>query len=556
MLLDKLKTDNIVLQYIINFVVLSAVTLLMTHVNYRSLRPHLDSAIGWLTTRRRPELLFVARDPGGTHCSGLIASDEYKAWLDLIRKTVNNVSRARRSDLYKLQEFRARHSIWEDEEKDDRKEAGQRPPTLWIPNQRDSFKITNSISCECWTETDEETGERGRRSTKHHLRVFVRTREEQHTLLKYHTDLMAQHHAQAQLTLNAYPHIFECKKLDSETGRLEWHQYRFSSTRRIDHVWFKDKPRFLAAYERFLSERNDYESRGDPWTFSALLHGRPGCGKTSLLKAVANLSLDRDSMVHLFVVPFAKVETIEMFTQIMFDTNVNGHFVPLEQRILVFEDFDASTNSGVFKKRSRGWQQQAVTESKTDSSFLSHDELETKSATMEAGSIFATTEQDNKDKTKSGPHQQQPATKPAPELSLSDMLNVLDGLNERTGQRCFWTTNRSPPEKFFDEAFLRPGRMDVIIEFTRCTREGVKELTEQYYGGECPEQALGDIPEDSWTPAMVKQKCKEHSTLEGCLQALQEVPPTAAATAAEKDLPRQPQQPQQDSPECSAAVQP
>jgi hypothetical protein len=89
---------------------------------------------------------------------------------------------------------------------------------------------------------------------------------------------------------------------------------------------------------------------------------------------------------------------------------------------------------------------------------------------------------------------------------LSGVLNILDGINERTGQRCFWTvhsathfdaasmsrdrslcnvntpisrsnhftmlhslqTNAAPPEAHFDAAFLRPGRMDMMIDFTKC----------------------------------------------------------------------------------------
>eukprot|EP01083_Nonionella_stella_P284764 969441_1 len=35
-------------------------------------------------------------------------------------------------------------------------------------------------------------------------------------------------------------------------------------------------------------------------------------------------------------------------------------------------------------------------------------------------------------------------------LNLSEILNILDGICERTGQRCIWTTNKSPPQKYFD----------------------------------------------------------------------------------------------------------
>ena len=51
---------------------------------------------------------------------------------------------------------------------------------------------------------------------------------------------------------------------------------------------------------------------------------------------------------------------------------------------------------------------------------------------------------------------------------MSGVLNILDGINERTGQRCFWTTNAAPPEAHFDAAFLRPvggAALFVVEEF-------------------------------------------------------------------------------------------
>ena len=58
-----------------------------------------------------------------------------------------------------------------------------------------------------------------------------------------------------------------------------------------------------------------------------------------------------------------------------------------------------------------------------------------------------------------------------------DILNALDGINERTGQRIFWTTNIAESSKHFDPAFLRPGRMDMIVKLHKC----IKHLVSQYF---------------------------------------------------------------------------
>lgn len=107
----------------------------------------------------------------------------------------------------------------------------------------------------------------------------------------------------------------------------------------------------MNTYEYFLDNEEAYSKRGDPWTFSALLYGMPGCGKTSLIKAIVNHASDRNEILHVFLISFTDVTSPEMFTQMIFDINVNGHHIPLRQRILIFEDFDAGPGMKVFQKR-------------------------------------------------------------------------------------------------------------------------------------------------------------------------------------------------------------
>merc|ERR1712098_310537 len=85
-----------------------------------------------------------------------------------------------------------------------------------------------------------------------------------------------------------------------DSGPNGWNNVSFSATRRIEHLWFKQKELFMQAYTRLLDHKQEYEERGDPYTFSALLYGVPGCGKTSLIKAVINMDQDRGINSHIF----------------------------------------------------------------------------------------------------------------------------------------------------------------------------------------------------------------------------------------------------------------
>eukprot|EP00493_Phyllostaurus_siculus_P026277 UN26622 len=130
-----------------------------------------------------------------------------------------------------------------------------------------------------------------------------------------------------------------------------WESIPFSSTRQLDHIWFEQKDTFMRAYSNFLDNKTQYEHRGDPYTFSALLYGEPGCGKTSLLKALVNHDVQRDQLSHLFVVPIAEIADEQTLRMIMFDPQIGEFHIPLDRRIYIFEDFDAGSGADVFYKR-------------------------------------------------------------------------------------------------------------------------------------------------------------------------------------------------------------
>jgi chaperone BCS1 len=54
------------------------------------------------------------------------------------------------------------------------------------------------------------------------------------------------------------------------------------------------------------------------------------------------------------------------------------------------------------------------------------------------------------------------SSKDSPKISLSGLLNALDGVGAQEGRLLFATTNRY---ETLDAALRRPGRMDVHIEF-------------------------------------------------------------------------------------------
>jgi chaperone BCS1 len=82
-------------------------------------------------------------------------------------------------------------------------------------------------------------------------------------------------------------------------------------------------------------------------------------------------------------------------------------------------------------------------------------------------------------------------------FDLSFLLNLLDGTLEANGRIIAFSSNY--PERI-DKALIRPGRVDMIVHFKRCSRGVLKEMVNSFY-----EQDI-EIPDDptlddKWTPA-------------------------------------------------------
>jgi len=61
---------------------------------------------------------------------------------------------------------------------------------------------------------------------------------------------------------------------------------------------------------------------------------------------------------------------------------------------------------------------------------------------------------------------------------LGFLLNLLDGVLEVPGRILIMTTNY--PERL-DKALIRPGRIDLILDFKKTTRATVREMFQHFY---------------------------------------------------------------------------
>lgn len=136
----------------------------------------------------------------------------------------------------------------------------------------------------------------------------------------------------------------------SDSSGTSYKRYKLSDEKSFDNLFFKEKKGLLGLIDHFTNKTGKYSIKGYPHKLGVLLHGPPGTGKTSLIKALAQHT--GRSIVN---VPLTKVSTNSELMSIFFDRSyhVEGASVSVKMNfkdvIFVMEDIDAA--SKIVKRR-------------------------------------------------------------------------------------------------------------------------------------------------------------------------------------------------------------
>ncbi|KAL4786264.1 BCS1 N terminal-domain-containing protein [Aspergillus varians] len=219
-------------------------------------------------------------------------------------------------------------------------------------------------------------------------------------------------------------------------GYTEWSRCMARPPRPLSTVVLdqKQKQGFIDDIKEYLHPRTRrwYSNRGIPYRRGYLLHGPPGTGKTSLCFAASGvLGLE--------------LYLLNLSSKNLDEDELMALFQELPRRcIVLLEDVDCA---GMSQKRS---------------------------ADSPAGDQQPPTPTSPENTSTSGP----PAPLEKQGVSLSGLLNVIDGVAACEGRILVMTTNH--PEKL-DPALVRPGRIDMAINFGYSTASDIKELFSAIY---------------------------------------------------------------------------
>lgn len=274
-----------------------------------------------------------------------------------------------------------------------------------------------------------------------------------------------------------------------ECKNERWDENIFTSTRQFNNIFFENKEKLISKLDFFLNNKDWYFKKGIPYSIGIGMHGPPGTGKTSLIKAIANYT-NRNVVV----ISLKLIKTKKQLDSIFFEERYNIEnkkgSITFDTKIIVFEDIDCVGDIVLDREKKKN---------KSITGFgkkIDFQDLNSNS-NVNVGDILETIVSNEKnDKICEYPKlllEDEPIT-------LDDILNLWDGIRETPGRIMIISSNHYHE---LDPALIRPGRIDVTLELSYVSHKILQEMYKHLFDENIDNEHLEKIKEYFYSPAEI-----------------------------------------------------
>jgi chaperone BCS1 len=280
--------------------------------------------------------------------------------------------------------------------------------------------------------------------------------------------------------------IYSLDKVDlkEEDSPLDcWREDIFESARTFNNIFFDGKKQLIDKITFFLNNKDWYYQKGIPYSLGIGLHGPPGTGKTSFIKAIANYT-NR----HIIVISLKLIKTKSQLEKLFFENTYNydneNNYISWDKKILVFEDIDCIgdiilNREEKEKENKKKNKNNSKKTNKTNDNIKVGDIIQTICEINDSSNMISSSSKETL-------------------ITLDDILKLWDGIRETPGRILFISSNHYHK---LDPALVRPGRIDITHELSNASYNTISEMYLHLFGNSIDKIKLNNIKENFYSPA-------------------------------------------------------
>ena len=345
---------------------------------------------------------------------------------------------------------------------------------IYMVVQNEKFLISKELKIYAYTtihedeQEDDNSSKNARTKSKTKMEQIViklfSYKSNTNTIKEFVENITKKHLASIEDARENKRFIYTLSNTKYEEDRYEmWNETLFSSTRQFSNIFFKDKVNIMKKLDFFINNKEWYYDKGIPYSIGIGMHGPPGTGKTSLIKAIANYT-NRNIIVISLKLIKTKKELDSIFFEERYSRDNKKGSMSFDKKIIVFEDIDC-VGDIVLDREKKKKKNITGLGTKLDMEDLSP------TSKINVGDLIETIAATEKETEKK--YELPKMLLDDEPITLDDILNLWDGIRETPGRIMIISSNHYHD---LDPALIRPGRIDITLELSYASHETIKEI--------------------------------------------------------------------------------